>query len=1305
MRNRMSRNIRRHSSQALGLILTAALVTLLGLVFPSAASAVSGSVSQLAVTTEYDGASVPNAVDPDQHNGIVATNDTVAYRWSFATSGVQDAVFTQTLPEGWTWQEDSLAVLDARTSLYSSSYTISDDGRTLTATISTPTGGAAAIQLGPLMAVPGGTVEPGSSYTPQLQVTDGVGTQQVTGAATVVAGEPAIRLAKDRVTQNGLTTMDFGSGPESARYVDYLVTIDSPSATEVGAIDTEVAVPFTVQESWTAAPSGFTTGIELVATSPGVTASVQSTSGTTAGITVTAVPATFPATPITLTVRLGVPRTEVEHLSTATVATTLTNQATVQAAMPDGTALPPASDSVAGTVWGTAATGAAAYIAKDLYRPTDPAVPPTWGVLPRSVPSAWTPANSQEVADGSYLMAQVRGLPAVDAAGNATAMTDPEVYDFWDPAQQTIVEGAALYVGNANGIEFEPGEYTVAYTNDGTSADPSAATWYPTIAAAGGADQVRGIRVGMTGPYQPGTSLTSGQLAISVPMQVHTGRAATVSDTGLFYQGGARVGSLTRNVRIAGGVLRLDAALDPGDESIVSSEEIGYTLTPAVVAPQNASGPVTVTGLTVVATLPPSLISVDTAAVDPAWSVQQTGDLQDGFVLTFTYVGAATASSGTALPPIVFTATSSIQAPASGSIIVPAVISADDNDQPVAERTATVTSTVSQADVTTIQKAVDGPTQVPVGTSELAWQLGWYNYRSVSVGASAVVDVLPFDGDGRGNDFAGTLSLTDVELIGDAADGTTLSYATADPADVLADPWSGAITWTPLPADPSEVTGITAVRADIADLRVTYAGGIRITATIDDAAVGDVFVNSDIAHLEDFPGHVLGPVTAQPITVVGATITGQLWWDRNRDGVRDGDEVPVADIPVQITTPSGGSHRTSTDGAGGYRVDGLGAGEHTVSVDSSVLGTLGGLEFTAQGAGPDRSVDSDVATTGAAPVTVGVGTEHQVDAGLVDTQFTVSKSVRSAPGSDSFIEADASDGLMGRYTWGDTADWRIVVRNTGHTDLSTLVLTDPGLAPTTESADTCRALTEDGVTLDRLAPDESATVECSSPVTVPHTNVAVATDPVTEQFAEDSAAITVATPAAVGLRKLVESAPGSGTFIEADDSDGLTGAYQAGDRVAWRLVVTNTGNAPLSDVVVSDPGLAGADGAEPSEDAACRDLATGHRIDSLAPGDSVTLTCTAVEQESRVNTAEVTAQWPDAPAGVEDTVTAEDDAAITVTPAPTAPGSGGSDRPAGDGGGLAVTGAATLGVLATAAALTLAGLALLRTRRRAQHRS
>nr|WP_247601863.1 SdrD B-like domain-containing protein [Cellulomonas denverensis] len=785
-------------------------------------------------------------------------------------------------------------------------------------------------------------------------------------------------------------------------------------------------------------------------------------------------------------------------------------------------------------------------------------------------------------------------------------------------------------------------------------------------------------------------------------MQLHTGRAATVSDTAVFYQSATRIGAVTRSLQVAGGVLHLDAALDPGDESIVSSEEIGYTLTPALVAPQNASAPVTATGVTVTATLPPSLVSVDTSTVDPAWSVQQTGDLQTGFVLTFTYVGAATASSDTALPPIEFTATSSIQAPASGSIVVPAVISADDNDQPEAERTATVTTTVSQADVTTIQKVVDGPTQIPVGTSEVAWQLGWYNYRSVSVGATAVVDVLPFDGDGRGNDFGGTLRLTDVELIGDATAGTTLSYTTADPQDVLADPWSDSITWTTLPADPSEVTGITAVRADVDDLRVTYAGGIRLTAAIDDAAVGDVFVNSDIAYLEDFPGHVLGPVTAQPITVVGATITGRLWWDRDRDGVRDGDELPVADIPVEITTPSGASHRTSTDAAGGYRVDGLGAGEHTVSVDESVLGSLAGLEFTAQGAGADRSVDSDVATTGTTPVTVGVGTEHQVDAGLVDTQFTVSKSVRSAPGSDTFIEADASDGLTGQYTWGDTADWRIVVRNTGHTDLDTLVVTDPGLTPTAESADSCRALTEDGVTLDRLAPDESVTLECSSPVTVPHTNVAVVTDTATEAFAEDSAAITVATPAAVGLRKLVESAPGSGTFIEADDSDRLTGAYTAGDRVAWRLVVTNTGNAPLSEVVVSDPGLAGAAGAEPSADAACRDLATGYRIDSLAPGESVTLTCTAVEQESRVNTADVTAQWPDAPEGVEGTVTAEDDAAITVTPVP---GTGGTSRSSGNGGGLAVTGAATLGVLAAAAALTLGGAALLRTRRRAQHRS
>ena len=56
----------------------------------------------------------------------------------------------------------------------------------------------------------------------------------------------------------------------------------------------------------------------------------------------------------------------------------------------------------------------------------------------------------------------------------------------------------------------------------------------------------------------------------------------------------------------------------------------------------------------------------------------------------------------------------------------------------------------------------------------------------------------------------------------------------------------------------------------------------------------------------------------------------------------------------------------------------------------------------------------------------------------------------------------------------------------------------------------------------------------------------------------------------VELRKLVESGPGTGVYIEADATDGRTGIYEPGQVINYRFVVTNTGSADLQNLVLTD---------------------------------------------------------------------------------------------------------------------------------------
>ncbi len=81
----------------------------------------------------------------------------------------------------------------------------------------------------------------------------------------------------------------------------------------------------------------------------------------------------------------------------------------------------------------------------------------------------------------------------------------------------------------------------------------------------------------------------------------------------------------------------------------------------------------------------------------------------------------------------------------------------------------------------------------------------------------------------------------------------------------------------------------------------------------------------------------------------------------------------------------------------------------------------------------------------------------------------------------------------------------------------------------------------------------------------------------------------------IDLQKQVESSSGSGSFIEADASDGLAGRYQRYQPVRYRFVVTNTSAIPLTGVTLTDSVIW---------------FACDRSIGNMAPGQIVTIDCT-----------------------------------------------------------------------------------------------
>ncbi len=123
----------------------------------------------------------------------------------------------------------------------------------------------------------------------------------------------------------------------------------------------------------------------------------------------------------------------------------------------------------------------------------------------------------------------------------------------------------------------------------------------------------------------------------------------------------------------------------------------------------------------------------------------------------------------------------------------------------------------------------------------------------------------------------------------------------------------------------------------------------------------------------EFCGEKTDPMTAE----LGDTI----WFDTDKDGIQDADEIGAAGVTVLLKDEAGVTiAQTETDADGNYLFSGLAAGDYKVCVVAP-----GAYAFTAQNAGDDAA-DSDVAANGMSDVvTLAEGESNlTVDAGLVD---------------------------------------------------------------------------------------------------------------------------------------------------------------------------------------------------------------------------------------------------------------------------------------------------------------------------------
>ena len=228
------------------------------------------------------------------------------------------------------------------------------------------------------------------------------------------------------------------------------------------------------------------------------------------------------------------------------------------------------------------------------------------------------------------------------------------------------------------------------------------------------------------------------------------------------------------------------------------------------------------------------------------------------------------------------------------------------------------------------------------------------------------LDIMPYNGDGRGTDYDGTYQVTQIIVHQTSAANTNLTLMTttdtavrtrnARSADLLTD-----VTWaTPTPVVSGDgktktyslnnsITGFVLVSASFeAQSRAKVTVILKPTSN----APGNVYANNATMDGTNFSGMITAPVVST--TVVQRSISGLAWIDINKNGKQDSIELKLAGIEAQlyrVTRDAGGNITATTrvtsdikgtpfgtvltDANGKYSFENLPAGEYQVRMDGA----------------------------------------------------------------------------------------------------------------------------------------------------------------------------------------------------------------------------------------------------------------------------------------------------------------------------------------------------------------------------------
>ena len=383
---------------------------------------------------------------------------------------------------------------------------------------------------------------------------------------------------------------------------------------------------------------------------------------------------------------------------------------------------------------------------------------------------------------------------------------------------------------------------------------------------------------------------------------------------------------------------------------------VTYSVEPQLDANENLASQIENVTLKAEVTIPKGLTYVPGSSIkgEESFAEPEITENEDGSITLVWYIYGVT--SGQTIEPILFDAqisnNSSNNTQYEATLVVSEEIGEGETpkigNSEISFRTSS--TAINIINLSSYRLYKETQTQVAEANGELKYKITYQNNADTSVPDFQIIDILPYNGDGRGTEYSGNYTLKDVNVtqIGEEGEeiGTeNLSLYTTTSADArnispkdesigVSEIWQEKEIGETI----NEEVTVVALKGEVGKNTEIE---IDITLQTANNKGGDKYYNVATAQISKDTEEIT--TTSIKSEIVKRQIEGMIWYDTNENGIKDAEESYANRIEVELKKADGSKAvdingneipNTITDSNGEYVFSNLPMGEYIVKIQT-----------------------------------------------------------------------------------------------------------------------------------------------------------------------------------------------------------------------------------------------------------------------------------------------------------------------------------------------------------------------------------